>query len=40
MTEQNIIEIYGKSIWSMTPTELIVNKLDELWIKLIDEGRN
>lgn len=37
MTEQDVIEIFGKSIWDMTAAELIRNGLDELWNRLIDQ---
>ncbi len=38
MTEQDVIEIYGKSIWDMTPSELAENGLISLWVKLVDEA--
>lgn len=38
MTEQEIIEIYGKSIWDMTPTERAENGLIETWAKLVDQN--
>ena len=37
MTNKDVIEIYGKSIWDMTTAELIEYKLDNLWTELIDE---
>lgn len=38
MTEQEIIELYGKSIWDMTPTERYENGLIETWAKLVDQN--
>lgn len=36
MTETEIKELYGKSIWDMTPSELIENDLVHEWTKLVD----
>lgn len=38
MTENDIKEIYGKSIWNMTPAELIKYDLVDTWAKLVDEN--
>lgn len=38
MTEAEVKELYGKSIWEMTPAELIENNLDGLWYKLVEEA--
>lgn len=40
MTEKEVIDIFGKSIWDMTPTELVDNNLDTLWVILVDKGEN
>lgn len=40
MTEKEIEELYGKSIWDMTATELIENNLVKVWVKLVDEIEN
>ena len=37
MTEKDVIEIFGKSIWDMSADELVRYKLVELWAKLINE---
>ena len=37
MSEQEIMEIFGKSIWDMTPTELIENDLDIIWFHMVEE---
>lgn len=37
MTEAEVKELYGKSIWEMTPQELVENNLDGLWYKLVEE---
>ena len=34
--EQEIIDIYGKSIWDMTAQELYENGLIEIWADLVD----
>ncbi len=36
LTEREIEEIYGKSIWDMTVQELIDNDLTRDWVKLVD----
>ena len=36
MTESEIIEIYGKSIWDMSANELRENNLVETWVRLVD----
>ena len=36
MTEQEIIEIYGKSIWDMSAVELYENGLVRIWGELVD----
>lgn len=38
MSENEIKEIYGKSIWDMTPEEIIENNLVEIWARLVDEN--
>ena len=38
MTEHEINEIYGKSIWNMTTKEIRENGLVEIWAKLVDEN--
>lgn len=41
MTEEEIIEVFGKSIWDMTAAELVENNLDKIWFLLVekeDEG--
>lgn len=35
MTEQEIIETYGKSIWDMSAQELIDFDLDRKWVQLM-----
>lgn len=40
MTEKEVIDIFGKSIWDMTPIELVDNNLDALWVMLVDKGEN
>lgn len=37
MTEREIREMFGKSIWEMTPEELINNNLDIIWFHLVEE---
>lgn len=37
MTEQDIKGLFGKSIWDMTPSEIIENHLEDIWAKLVDE---
>ena len=37
LSEKEIYEIYGKTIWEMTPSELIENHLDKVWFALIEE---
>ena len=36
MTDKDIEEIYGKSIWEMTTTEIINNNLEEVWVQLME----
>lgn len=38
MTEKEIEELYGKSIWDMSAEEIIQNGLSEVWQKLVDES--
>lgn len=35
--EDEIIDIWGKSIWAMTPQELYERDLIHTWVTLIDE---
>ena len=37
MNEQEIIEMYGKSIWDMTAEEITQHDLDDVWVALVDE---
>jgi hypothetical protein len=37
MTDREVIEIFGKSIWDMTPDELIKNDLDIIWFHMVEE---
>lgn len=38
MTEKEIEELYGKSIWDMSTEELFDNGLIVIWAKLVDEN--
>lgn len=38
MTDKEIKEIYGKSIWDMTTAEIIENHLEDVWSRLVDEN--
>ena len=38
MNEQDVINIFGKSIWEMSVDELYKYHLDELWVKLVDDA--
>ena len=38
MTEQDIKSLFGKSIWSMTPSEIVENNLVDVWVRLVDEA--
>lgn len=38
MTEEEIEELYKKSIWDMSTKEIIQNGLSEVWQKLVDES--
>ena len=38
MSEREIFEIFGKSIWDMTPAELVKNGLVEVWARLVDKN--
>lgn len=38
MSDNEIIEIFGKSIWDMTPEELIKNNLDIIWFHMVEES--
>ena len=38
MNENDVIELYGKSIWDMSAVELIDNGLVELWVKLVEDN--
>lgn len=40
MTDEDIKEIYGKSIWEMTTIEIIDNNLEEIWVRLMEEECN
>ena len=40
MTDEDIKEIYGKSIWEMTTTEIIDNNLEEIWVRLMESECN
>lgn len=40
MTDEDIKEIYGKSIWEMTTTEIIDNNLEEIWVQLMESECN
>jgi hypothetical protein len=40
MTDKDVEEIYGKSIWDMTTTEIINNNLEEVWVQLIERKYN
>ena len=37
MSENDIQEIFGKSIWDMTTEEIIKNNLTDVWVKLVDK---
>jgi len=37
MTEKEIIEVFGKSIWDMTAEELVKNNLDKIWFLLVEK---
>ncbi len=37
MSENDIKEIFGKSIWDMTAEEIIKNNLTDVWVKLVDK---
>lgn len=36
MNEQEIIDTFDKSIWDMSPQELIEYHLDDFWVSLVD----
>lgn len=38
MNENEVKEIFKKSIWDMTTAEIIENNLAELWQRLVDEA--
>ncbi len=38
LTEAEIEEIYGKSIWDMTAEEIVEYGLVSIWAKLVDES--
>ncbi len=38
MTEAEVKEMFGKSIWDMTTEELIEYDLVHIWSKLVDEN--
>lgn len=38
MSEEEVIEIYGKSIWDMTIKEIQDNNLDDIWFNAINEA--
>lgn len=38
MTDREVKEIFGKSIWDMTVKELIDFKLDKVWADLVDDN--
>lgn len=37
VTERDIYERFGKSIWEMTVKEIVDNGLAEVWARLVDE---
>lgn len=37
MSEKEIQEFYGVSIWEMSPAELVEHNLVETWARLVDE---
>ena len=39
MTEKEIEELYGKSIWNMTASEIIDNGLEKIWLQLMEEEK-
>ena len=36
MTDKDVKEIFGKSIWEMTCQEIIENGLEDVWVHLVD----
>lgn len=36
MSEQEIIETYGKSIWDMSAQELVEYHLEETWVEIAE----
>lgn len=36
LTEKEIEELYGKSVWDMTAEELMENDLVEDWVRLVE----
>lgn len=40
LSEKQIEEIYGKSIWEMTPQEMADNELIHTWAVLVDLNAN
>lgn len=38
MTDKEIIETYGKSIWEMTVEEIIKYDLEDVWFQLVEEN--
>lgn len=38
LSEQDIIDIFGKSIWDMTMQEIRDNHLEDVWAELVDKN--
>lgn len=38
LSEQDIIDIFGKSIWDMTMQEIRDNHLEDIWAELVDRN--